>query len=336
MNFKIGNKIIGKKRVFVIAEIGVNHNGVLSHCKKLIKKAKDSGADAVKLQIINPDESYAKNTKSYKIFKKNHLTYDEIKKIKAYSKKLKIILFATPGDFSSLEIVKKLKFPAIKISSGLLTNHPLISEAASLKIPLILSSGFSNLLEIKQAVDVVKKYHNKFSILKCTSIYPAEISKLNLSGIFTLKKKFRNISIGFSDHSLGDLGCIVAVSIGAKIIEKHFTLNNKDKGADHKISLMPKEFKNMVQKIRQTEASLGNKYRFPTKEELKTKKYFQRTIVSRIEIKKGEKLSKKNISIKRVNSVGPRMEPKYFFRMIGKKVKKTIKPDSVINKKFIV
>ena len=157
MNFKIGNKIIGKKRVFVIAEIGVNHNGSLSVCKNLIKKAKISGADAVKLQIINAEESYSKSTKSYKIFKKNFLNFEEIKKIKFYAKKLNIILFATPGDFSSLIIIKKLNFPAIKISSGLLTNIPLIVEASKLKKPIIVSTGFANLNEIRETVNKIKK-----------------------------------------------------------------------------------------------------------------------------------------------------------------------------------
>ena len=139
--FKIENFIIGKKRTFVIAEIGVNHNGKLSYAKKLIKAAKESGADAVKLQIINPEESYAENTSSFKIFKKNLLKFDELKILSKYAKNKKIILFATPGDFSSLKVVKKLNFPAIKISSGLMNNIPLIRECAKMKLPIIISTG---------------------------------------------------------------------------------------------------------------------------------------------------------------------------------------------------
>ena len=334
MNFKIGNKIIGKKRVFVIAEIGVNHNGSLSVCKNLIKKAKISGADAVKLQIINAEESYSKSTKSYKIFKKNFLNYEEIKKIKSYAKKLNIILFATPGDFSSLSIIKKLNFPAIKISSGLLTNIPLIVEASKLKKPMIVSTGFANLNEIRETVNKIKKIHNKIVILRCTSIYPASNENLNLLSILTLKKKF-NAIVGYSDHSLGNLACLTAVSLGAKIIEKHFTLNKKQTGADHKRSSAPKEFKLLVDQIRMIEKSLGENNVFPTKIETKLKKFYHRTIIASRTIFKNQKLNKDNISLKRTNKNGQRMHPREYFNIIGKKSKKKISKDEIINYKFL-
>lgn len=334
MNFKIGNKIIGKKRVFVIAEIGVNHNGSLSVCKNLIKKAKISGADAVKLQIINAEESYSKSTKSYKIFKKNFLDYKEIKKIKSYAKKLNIILFATPGDFSSLSIIKKLNFPAIKISSGLLTNIPLIVEASKLKKPMIVSTGFANLNEIRETVNTIKKIHNKIAILRCTSIYPASNENLNLSSILTLKKKF-NAIVGYSDHSLGDLACLTAVSLGAKIVEKHFTLNKKQTGADHRISSTPKEFKLLVDQIRMIEKSLGKNNVFPTKIETKLKKFYHRTIIANRTIFKNQKLNKENISLKRTNKNGKRIHPREYFNIIGKKSKKKISKDEIINYKFL-
>ena len=326
--YKIKNNVIGDS-VFIIAEIGINHDGSLSKCKKLIKYAKKSGADAVKLQIINPQESYSRNTKSFRIFNKNLLKFNEIKKIQNYAKKLSIIIFATPGDFASLEIIKRLNFPAIKISSGLLTNLPLISEAAKLKKPIILSTGFSNLNEITEAVKTIKKFHNKISILKCTSIYPAPNSSLNLLSIKTLQKKFENF-IGYSDHSLGDLACIVAVSLGAKIIEKHFTLNNKKRGGDHRISLMPKDFATLVNKIRCVEQCLGSQTLVPTKNELQQKQFYQRTIVASRFIKEGEKLSKKNISIKRTNLKGKRLQPKEYFNILGLRSKKSIKTDELI------
>ncbi len=332
--FKIKNKLIGQS-VFIIAEIGINHNGSISDCKKLINSAKNAGADAVKLQIINPDESYSKNTKSYKLFKKNLLKFEEIKEITNYAKKKNIILFATPGDFSSLALVKKLKFPAIKISSGLLTNIPLIIESAKLKKPIIISTGFSSINEISEAVKIIRKFHNKISILKCTSIYPASYLDLNLSSIKTLQNKFRNI-IGYSDHSLGDLACVVAVSLGAKVIEKHLTLNNKQKDADHRISLMPKDFKLMVNKIRLVEDCIGQKNKFVTKEELKKKFFYQRAIVANKFIKKGDKLSKVNISIKRTNLTGPRLQPIHYYNILGKRLKKNIKKDELINNKILI
>ena len=331
MNFKIGNKIIGKKRVFVIAEIGVNHNGSLPVCKNLIKQAKISGADAVKLQIINAEESYSKSTESYKIFKKNFLNYEEIKKIKIYANKLNIVLFATPGDFSSLSIIKKLNFPAIKISSGLLTNIPLIVEASKLKKPMIISTGFANLNEINEAVQNIKKYHNRIGILKCTSIYPAKNKYLNLSSINTLKKKFRYV-IGYSDHSLGDLACLAAVSLGSKIIEKHFTLDKKLVGADHKISMAPKEFSIMVNKIRKIEESLGSENTFPTKEELKTRNFYRRAIVLKNIVKKGQKIKRGDLLLQRNNFKGIKLHPREYFKLIGKKSKRTIQPYKLIKK----
>ena len=142
-------------------------------CKKLINKAKISGADAVKLQISDPEFSYSKDTGSYKIFKKNLLSFKQLKKISTYAKKKKIILFATPGDFQSLEIIKKLSFPVIKISSGLLTNEALIYEIAKLKKPIIFSTGMSFSREIQRITLILKKCKNKnYAILKCTSLYP--------------------------------------------------------------------------------------------------------------------------------------------------------------------
>jgi N,N'-diacetyllegionaminate synthase len=333
--FKIKNKIVGNKKVFIIAEIGINHNGDFSECIKLIENAKSSGADAVKLQIINPDESYSKNTKSYKVFKKNLLSFIEINKIKNFAKKKNIILFATPGDFASLKIVKKLKFPAIKISSGLLTNIPLIMESARLNKPIIISTGFAKISEINEAIKTIRKFHNNIAILKCTSIYPAPLKELNLLSIKSLESKFKKNVIGYSDHSLGELACLTAVSLGAKLIEKHFTLNNKQAGADHKISLMPKEFKKMVKKIRNIEDCLGKKNVFPTKYEKKNKRFYHRTVVASSLIKKCEKLNKLNVSIKRSNIKGLRMHPRNYYKILGKTAKKNIKKDELIRFKNI-
>ena len=156
-----------------------------------------------------------------------------------------------------------------------------------------------------------------------------------MSSIKTLQNKFRNI-IGYSDHSLGDLACVVAVSLGAKVIEKHLTLNSKQKGADHRISLMPKDFKLMVNKIRLVEDCLGQENKFVTKGELKKKFFYQRAIVANKFIKKGDKLSKVNISIKRTNLTGPRLQPKHYYNILGKTLKKNIKTDQLINNKILI
>ena len=225
-HFKIGKKYIGhNKKAFIIAEIGINHEGNFYRCKKMIKAAAKSGADSVKIQTINVDESYMPNTPSYRQFKNKNFSTKELLKLKKYSEKLNVIFFSTPGDIDSLIRLIKIKVSAIKISSGLATNLPLIDKAIKSKLPVIISTGLSLKKDLKELKKFINKYKNKkIAILKCTSQYPAEAKNLNISSIEYLKKEFK-LPIGFSDHTIGDLAAVVAVSNGAKIIEKHFTLN---------------------------------------------------------------------------------------------------------------
>ena len=236
----------------------------------------------------------------------------ELLKLKRYSESLGVIFFSSPGDIKSLKRLIRIKIPVIKISSGLATNLPLIGEVIRRKIPIIISTGFSD----KKDLDDLKKFIDKFNfrkiaILKCTSIYPASSSELDLNSIKFLKEKF-NLPVGYSDHSMGDLATVVAVSCGATIIEKHFTLNKLQKGADHKISLEPKEFINMVNKIRTTEEMLGKK-------------------VFRI----GDVLSLDNIGFFRHNRKKSGLEPKYFFHLKSKKSKANFRKNQIISKKIL-
>ncbi len=331
--FSIGrNKISRDGDVYIIAEIGVNHNGSELNCKKLIYQAKKCGADAVKLQIANPYLSYEKNHPSFKEFKNKFLSNQSLKRLQKYAKYVGITMFATPGDFESLNRVCKLKMPAIKISSGLLTNLPLIKEASKKKVPIILSTGMSYLKEISEAVKISKKYQNKIAILKCTSIYPAPAETLNLNGIISLKKKF-NIPVGYSDHYLGIESAVNAVSFGATIIEKHFTLNKSLKGADHKISLEPKEFSEMVKKIRLIQLMSGNSKLTPTKnEERNRKKNFRKIVISK-KILIGEKFNINNVLFKRTFSSKKGLPPKYFFKINGKKAKKVFLPNHILTQR---
>ena len=333
--FKINQHVIGGLKTFIIAEIGINHNGSINLCKKLIYQAKKSGADAVKLQISNPEYSYNRNTLSYKIFKKNFLDFKSLKKIKSYAQKIKITLFATPGDFQSLDIIKKLNFPAIKISSGLLTNEALICEIAKLKKPLILSTGMAYLNEIKKAILILKK--NKFksyALLKCTSLYPCKPNLVNLKSIKNLKQIFQKTPIGYSDHTLGIDTCVAAVALGAKIIEKHITLDKNLKVPDQKVSCDPKEFKKMVKKIRYTEKIIGEEYVFPTREEIKKRSLYHRSIIVVKRILKGQNFSKNNIALKRSVGFKKGLHPKYFFKVLGKKSKKNLKNGTPLKKEY--
>ncbi|MDC0369932.1 N-acetylneuraminate synthase family protein [Pelagibacteraceae bacterium] len=334
-SFKIGNKKISDNSpAFIIAEIGINHSGSKAKCLKLIIAAHKSGADAVKLQIANPEYSYAKNHPSFKEFKNKDLKDKDLIKLISYAKSLGLIMFATPGDFKSLERIKKLKMPAIKISSGLLSNLPLIKEASNAKVPVIFSTGMSYLKEVHEAINICKIKQKKIAILKCTSIYPAPIKYLNLKGIKKYKKIFK-VPIGYSDHAMGIDASVNAVACGAKIIEKHFTLNKLAKGADHRISVEPKEFKLMVSKIRNLETMLGNGILKPTKEEEANRKNNLRKLVTLKEILKGEKISLNNISLKRINSNKKSIELKNFYKILGRRALRNLKKEEVLSMKDI-
>ena len=251
-SFKIGNKKISSDGpTYIIAEIGVNHGGSIINCKKLIRAAYKSGADAVKLQIVDPENSYDKNHPSFEVFKNKNFNFKELKDLIKFSQNLHNS-FCNTWRFLQFKKIIKLKMPAIKISSGF-TNLPLIKEATYKKIPIILSTVWH--LKMKLLMLLMFAKTNKICILKCTSIYPAPIDKINLRAIQSFKKF--NLPIGYSDHTLGIHACISAIVAGATVIEKHFTLNRNTKGADHHISIEPKEFKRMVDKIRSTEKMLA-------------------------------------------------------------------------------
>ena len=334
--FKVGKKYIGEnKKIFIIAEIGINHGGNFKKCIKMINAAARSGADSVKIQTNDVNESYAPRTASYKEFKFKNFSDKELLKLKRYSESLGVIFFSSPGDIKSLKRLIRIKIPVIKISSGLATNLPLIGEVIRRKTPIIISTGFSD----KKDLDDLKKFIDKFNfrkiaILKCTSIYPASSSELDLNSIKFLKEKF-NLPVGYSDHSMGDLATVVAVSCGATIIEKHFTLNKLQKGADHKISLEPKEFINMVNKIRTTEEMLGKKVFRINDESKKKRNMYLRYLTAKKNIKKGDVLSLDNIGFFRHNRKKSGLEPKYFFHLKSKKSKANFRKNQIISKKIL-
>ncbi len=334
-NLKIKNFKNAKNKVLIIAEIGINHLGNEKYCKKLILAAKNSGADCVKLQIINAEESYQRGTESFELFKKYSLNFDSLKRINDFCKKKNILLFATPGDIYSLNIVKKLKFPLIKISSGLNTNKYLISQVLKLNLPVIISLGMTTQFEMKKIYEFVKNKTENFALLKCTSIYPSDDNELNLNFIKKLKKMFK-CTIGYSDHTLDDLAILVAVSNGASIIEKHFTTNKDLKVADHKISMEPKEFKLMVKKIRRIEKILGKEKKFLSRKERLNKKKFQRILFSSKNISKDEILNIHKINFKRsVKTSKYDITADKYENYLGKKVTKKINKNSQISSNFL-
>ncbi len=323
-SFKISNFSIGyTSKVFIIAEIGINHGGNFQKCAKMIKLAAKSGADAVKIQTVDQNESYSQSSKSFKEFKNKNFSNNQIKKLIKLSKKLKIVFFSTPGDIKSLERLLTLKIPLLKISSGLSNNYPLMREILKKRIPLIISTGFSELKDLKELKKFLVKFKfQKISILKCSSKYPLPFDEVNMNNIEQFKKIFK-YPIGYSDHTLGILTPSIAVSRGAKIIEKHFTISRKLKGADHKISLEPEEFTQMVKNIRLTEKMLGSK-EIKLSNYIKKNKYkFIRVLVAKKNIDKGDKLNFGNIKFVRSNSKKGK-KPKFFFQIENKKSNKNI------------
>jgi len=330
-SFSIGDKRIGTDEpVFIIAEVGVNHHGDVDQCAALIKAAAATGADAVKLQTVDADQSYVAGTVSHNEFKDKSLSRDEVRSMMVLAKKLGIILFSTPGDFRSLEKMIQVGMPAVKISSGLMTNQPLIAEAARCGLPIIISTGMAHESEIEMAVNTAKENGAPgIAILKCTALYPAPDNTINLSGMISLKNRFGNL-VGYSDHTLDDLACISAVALGATIIEKHFTLDRTLKGADHHISMEPVEFTHLVSQIRRLQNMRGDGAITPSIEEEKVRSQRYRCLIAGQDIKAGEIFTKVNVALKRpiLGKVG--LPPAEYESIIGKTAKVKILRDQPI------
>ena len=330
MVIKIGKKNIGGNNPsFIIAEIGINHEGNIGICKKLIKSAKKAGADAVKLQTNIPEKNYVKGSESYKIFKKSFLDKDDIKKIFNFSKKLGINIFSTSTDLETLKFVDKLKPIGHKISSSSLTNIPLIKETAKKNRIIILSTGMATKKDINNAINAIKKINKKIILMHCISLYPTPLEKTNLRTINWIKKKY-NFITGYSDHTKDNLPIILSIATGASLIEKHFTNDIKRKGFDHSISYDEKKFKEMVMKVRQVEEILGVEDKILSKEEIKNSYRLQRIIVSKFNLKINEKITINNIDIKRPLKSVKGIKPYLVKKILGKKLKKNIKKDTPI------
>jgi N,N'-diacetyllegionaminate synthase len=325
---KFGIKKIGhKKPVFVVAEAGVNHNGSLKIAKKLVREAKNSGADAIKFQTFKANDLASTKSKWFNVFKKLELQDNEFAELNDYAKQNKIIFFSAPFSFKAVDLLTKLNVKAIKIASGDLTNIPLIKYAASKKKTMIVSTGMGNLNEIKEAVSTIKSVKNKNLILMhSVSSYPTPIKDVNLNSMSLLEKKF-SCPIGYSDNGENMIVPIVAVSLGAKIIEKHFTLDKKMKGPDQHMSADPKQFKKMVNQIHEIEQMFGDGIKKCQKSELENIIGARRSITAKIDLPKNSIVDRQNITFKRP-ATG--IEPKFFNKILGKKIKRRIEADDSI------
>ncbi len=289
-------------RTFVIAEIGNNHEGNIEIAKEMIDVAIDCGSNAVKFQTYLAEEYVSKKytPERYKQLKKFQLSQNQFIELFEYTKKSGSIFISTPFDLESAKFLCNL-CPVIKISSSDLTFLPMIKEIAKTGKPIILSTGFHTLSEIENAIEMIAKYRNvnadNLAILHCVGNYPTLPQNANLNTIEYYKSNFQNITIGYSDHTIGTFASEIAVSKGAQIVEKHFTLDkNFSNFHDHKISANPYEMKELVSKIRLVEKYLGSNDKVVNKKEKEVVKLIGRKIVSKKELKKGDILKIEDIS----------------------------------------
>ena len=319
---------------YFVAEISANHCGEFKTAKKLIKTAKTNGADAVKLQTYTPDTMTIKSNKKYfkvknglwkgyglwDLYNKAHTPLSWHKELFLYAKKLGITIFSTPFDETAVTFLEKLNCPIYKISSFEMTDLPLIKRVALTKKPMIISTGLSSLKEIEETFKVAKRYGAKdITLLYCVSNYPAKNIDFNLNNIKILKEKF-NCRVGLSDHSLDNKIAFASIAAGAEVIEKHIALDGQKRGLDIKFSLKGKKIKEFKENINDVYSAMGKKkfYRNPSENK---SKIFRRSIFVVKDIKRGEKLTKKNI--RRIRP-GYGLEPKFFDKVLGKKSKKNL------------
>lgn len=332
------------KRTTIIAEAGVNHNGNIDLAKKLIDAAAIADVDYVKFQTFNANKLVTKNAEKadyqkentgksndsqFEMLKKLELSKEMHFELISYCKSKGVEFLSTGFDLESIEFLSELELDFFKIPSGEITNLPYLEAVAKIGKPVVISTGMADMDEIEQALNVfltagIKK--SEITILHCNTEYPTPMKDVNLNAMKSIKEKF-DVSIGYSDHTLGIEIPIAAVAMGASVIEKHFTLDNNMEGPDHKASLEPDELSSMVKSIRNIEYAMGNGIKEPSESEKKNKDIARKSIVAKKEIKKGELFSKDNLTIKRP---GKGISPMKWYDVIGEKSLKDYQKDDLI------
>lgn len=342
----IDGKIISKdKPPYIIAEISANHNGSIDMAMKTIQAAKDSGVDAVKIQTYTPDtmtidvdnkdfiieEGLWKGRSLYDLYREAFTPFEWHKHLFEFAKKIDITLFSSPFDESAVDLLESLNTPAYKIASFELVDIPLISYVAKKNKPMLISTGMASIDEIGEAVEAARLNGcNSLALFHCISSYPTPIDQINLNAIPFLRKEF-GIEVGLSDHTLGNLASIVATSLGATIIEKHFTLSRKNGGVDSTFSLEPYEMRELVNETKKTFTSLGVNKTMRSDIE-KGNKIFRRSLYFVKDLNKGQIITEKDV--RRIRP-GFGLDSKYYFDVIGKKTtKNVIKGDRVTLNSF--
>ena len=341
--FQIKNYEISiDSKPFIIAEAGINHNGDVDKALKMIKVAKNAGVNAIKFQTFKAHEFITDSSLTYTyksqgksitesqldLFKRCELTHEDFSKIKKMCDNEKIIFMSTPQNESDLDFLLELDISAIKVGSDDFTNIPLLKYYSKTNLPLIVSCGMSTFDEIKFTLETIGYFNNyPVALLLTTSEYPTIPENVNLNKLETLREKFPTIPLGFSDHTQDNLASSIAVSFGACIFEKHFTLDKSSYGPDHWFSSNPSELKIWCNSIRTSYDMMGNGKLVPTKSEIQMKSLARRSIIALNDIEIGDILNKNNIGLRRP---GTGLQPKIFESILGKKTLKKIKKNSLL------
>ena len=328
------------QKVLIIAEAGVNHNGDINIAKRLIDEAKRSGADIVKFQTFNPQKLASKYAPMAEYQKDNlgreesqeamlsklTLSWGEYVELAEYCKKIGIKFLSTPFESESIHFLDDLQ-DIWKIPSGEITNYPYLVDIAKTGKEVILSTGMSNIDEVKGAIDVLKKHGaGKITLLHCTTNYPTPMDDVNLRAMLTLEREC-GCAVGYSDHTQGIEVPIAAVAMGATVIEKHFTLDRNMDGPDHKASLEPDELKAMVSAIRNVEKAMGDGNKVPSPSEMANIAVARKSIIAAKDIRAGEIFSEENLTTKRP---GTGINPMRWNEVLGQKAKRDFAEDELI------
>jgi len=344
-SIKIGNFDIGtNSSPFVVGEAGINHNGEINKALEMIEVAKKTGLNAIKFQTFKASEFIVDTTQTYtyksqgkeitesmfEMFERCEFSKEEWHKIKRKCDQEKILFLSTPQNYSDLELLLDLDIKAIKVGSDDLTNLPLLKKFASTNLPIILSSGMSTLDEVSEALDTVGFFSGHPTILLITtSQYPTPPKDVNLMKFHTLSKKFPDLILGFSDHTIGPIASSLACVLGAVFFEKHFTLDCNLQGPDHWFSANPEQLKIWRDSIITSFEMLGDPTVKPTKHELINKKEFQRIVLAKKIINKGELFTDENLEMKRVSG-GNGLSGKMYDKLLGIKATKNFKKGNKI------
>lgn len=341
-----GYKIEDERSVFIIAEMSANHMQDIERAKKIILEAKNSGADAVKIQTYRPDTITVDcrgdeflcalgnswdGMNLFELYKSAYTPWEWHGELFDYAKKIGIPMFSTPFDLSAVDFLRQFDMPAYKIASYEINDIPLIKKTAKEMKPIIISTGLATLSDIELAVDTCRKVgNNQITLLKCVSEYPTPYEDINLKTMVNMKETF-GCEVGLSDHSLGSSVPVAAVALGAKVIEKHFTLSRADGGADAVFSMEPEEFSKMVEDVRNVAKALGSVTYTLTQGQQKSKE-LSRSLYIVEDVKTGEVLNEHNMKSIRP---GYGLHTKYYEKLLGKKVKKDLKKGTALDWSYI-